>query len=158
MNSAISAIIANAVIDYSCIINNCLVYINIMHDGSVDAGDSHIISEDAAFPNSADITCSRVSPSIIYTAIKTNIRSPIAAMPYVDSVIESPIRRGPEPTDLGWHNPDTRNPVIPQLRVIGPVARSPQPAVDRAWRLIIDRQRRRRNISTNRNTHFDLSR
>jgi hypothetical protein len=148
INTSPSAIVANSVIHHCCIIDNRAVNIYIMDHVSVYMCYGSIIPEASSFPDSANISCPRISPTVIYSSIKSNVRTPIAPVPVICSVIETPVRRGPEPTYLGWKNPYTWDPVISHFGIVGPIAWHPEPAFHLTGWLIINWQRRGWNNST----------
>src|SRR5262245_51527272 len=102
-----------------------------MYDRRIYAGYSGVIAKYTSFPDSTDISCSGISPAIIDASIKTYMRTPVSSMPNIESIIESPVGRSPKPADFRRQDPDAWNPVISHLRIKGPIARNPEPAIGR---------------------------
>jgi hypothetical protein len=120
-------------------------------------GDSCIIPEPAILPFSSIIAASRISPAVVNSSIKSYVGTPIAPMPNIHSIVESPIRRSPEPADLWRKYPYAGNPIISHLRIKSPVSGYPKPTIHGAKWLLIYRQRWWGNFGRYGNAEFDLS-
>jgi hypothetical protein len=59
-----------------------------------------IIKETAAFPPAPDEPGSKISESIVNTAIEPNVRTPVAGMPQIVPSFKTPVTWGPEKPGL----------------------------------------------------------
>jgi hypothetical protein len=104
-----------------------------MHDGGV-------VEEVAAAPFAAVKAIAAVSESVINTAIKSNMRTPIASIPGVDTVVPTPVTGRPQKAWFGRFHPGSGNPVVAVVVAPGPVTGSPEIALSGADRLFVDWQ------------------
>jgi hypothetical protein len=128
-------------------------YSHIVDDGFVvDVGDVHtteivhgrVVAEDAASPVAALVAGAHIAETVIDAAVVSNMRPPIATVVDVRVLMPAPIARGPEQTDGRRLHPGSRHPVI-ALETISPKAGRPDVAGAGNFRLIIERQLRRRD-------------
>jgi hypothetical protein len=112
-----------------------------MNDGGVHASDIGVVGKVIAFPATALVTNTPVAKSIIDAPIKTHFWTPVSFMEKERTVSPAPIRWRPKETNLGRFHPRARNPVVAVFIVIGPVTGDPEIAIDRAERLLVNRQR-----------------
>ena len=70
-----------------------------MNDGRVDVDDGGIVGEGIAGPMPADISDTDVAKAIIYAAVKTDSRPPIARMKAIETADETPVARRPQEPD-----------------------------------------------------------
>src|SRR5207248_9541466 len=70
---------------------------------------------------------------------------PISAIPDIESIRPTPVAGRPQESHLRRLNPGAGHPEIP-IRTIGPESRGPDVAGRRDRRLLINGQRRRRNV------------
>jgi hypothetical protein len=153
-----AAIIADSVIYNGCIMHDHrIVDIYISHNRTIHIDHRRIIPERISLPSAAAESGSIISVSIIYAAIKTNMRSPVPMMKPIVTTGIAPISRGPQKSGLRRKNPNTWYPEITVVG-IGPVSRNPQISLYRASRLHIDGQRWRRNAGCNANANTNLGR
>src|SRR5262249_20791738 len=127
--------------------------VGVVDDGGVHIGDRRVVVILTAAPEPAHETYACVSESIVNPAIKTDVRSPIAAVPDVNTLTPAPISRRPQHADLRRLNPGPWDPVV-AVRTIGPVAGCPDIARSRTNWLHINRQRWR--TDADRNPYCDL--
>jgi len=118
--------------------------------GLVDVDDRHaavrrVVAEVAAFPESAVIPIAGIAVAVIDAAVEPDVGAPIAAVPDVEARIPAPPARRPQQARLGRHHPRARHPVI-LVAVPRPVAGLPDVVRVRRDRLVIDQQRRRRDV------------
>src|SRR5580700_178004 len=106
-----------------------------MHDGSV-------VEESAAAPFAAAEPDTTVAETIINAAVETDVRAPVSGVPGVDTVVPSPVARGPKHAH-GSDHPGAGHPVVAGIIAPCPVARRPQIAGRGADRLLVNRQRGR---------------
>ncbi len=107
--------------------------------------DGPVVAKLAAAPVAALIADATVAIAVIDTAVKADVRAPVAGMPHEGSAAPAPVARRPQVSGDGRERPGTRHPVI-VAAVPAPVARDPQVPRARHGRLLIHRQRRRCEI------------
>ena len=96
------AAIEAAVIIYDGIVDHGVIDVGVVNDGCIDIHHGGIIPEVAAMPFPAYEPGSPIAVPIIDSAIKANMRTPIAAVPTIDSAGKAPVTRGPQKSGLGW--------------------------------------------------------
>jgi hypothetical protein len=128
-------------------------YSRVVDDGFVvDVGDVHateivhgrVVSEDAVAPVAALVAGAHIAETVIDAAVESDMRPPIATVEDVHALTPAPIARGPEQTDGRRLHPGSRHPVI-ALGTISPKAGRPDVAGVGNFRLIVERQLRRRD-------------
>ena len=77
------------------VINNCIIYIGIMNDGSIDVHYRCVITKGSSLPHATSKTNTTISKAVIHAAIKAYMSTPITAMPPVISSGIAPITRCP---------------------------------------------------------------
>src|SRR5438045_2892300 len=102
--------------------------VRVVNHRDVDVGHRAIVDKLSATPFAAPETNARVAVPIIDTAIKADVRPPVAGAPYINTFREAPITRRPQETRLRRHYPRSRHPIISFVSV-SPVSGSP----DVAW-------------------------
>jgi len=114
---------------------------------------SGVVEECAAAPLATHEASAKVAEPVINPAVESNVRTP---EPFVENECVStpaPPSRSPKIPDLRRQNPRTGNPVIiVDVVVVSPIARSPQISVARAYRLLVNWDRRR--TDSDRNAHL----
>src|SRR5215831_1057217 len=141
--SVVADLVHGHIVDHSLVVN-------------VDVGDRHIVNravviKPLASPISALITRSEVAISVIHSAIKADVGTPIACMPHISTVTPRPVAWCPEKTRLWRHHPCPRHPVVP-IGTVGPVAGGPDISINRTGWLSIGWQSRRRDCNGNENS------
>src|ERR1700751_1983446 len=107
-------------------------------------------------PASAFVAEAVVTEAVSYAAIKADVFTPVSAVPEVSSVSPTPIARSPQESNARRDDPGSGNPVVVLvIIVVSPVAGSPDVAISRADRLLVNRKWWRRK--TDRKTEADLS-
>jgi hypothetical protein len=129
--------------------------IGVAYDCPVNISKRSVIVERPAFPAAPIVSDTAVAETVVYAAIKPNIRSPVTGMPSVKSSGVSPITGRPEKANFGRVSPVSRHPVV-SIVAVGPITRYPYFTVGRARGLIIYRQWRRRDIDRNAHAYSDL--
>lgn len=116
-------------------------FISVVDQFHVYVGHGAVIKEVATSPVSAVETHARISEPVVDSAIETDVRSPIAGVPEIESVIEPPVARRPEQTDLGRLDPRAGD---PKVAIISPrpITWDPDESRFRANRLLVNRQYR----------------
>ena len=111
----------------------------VVNDGRVNMPDSAVVAENIAGPDTSDEAGSKVTPTVIDSAVKPDMRPPVAVVPGVSAVLPSPKTRGPKQPYYRRFHPDTRNPVIITIiRVPRPITGTPHIPIPRARWLIIN--------------------
>jgi hypothetical protein len=74
-------------------------YCLVIDVGDVDAAkivDRSIVGEDAVIPISALVAYAAIAETIIDTAVKTDVRTPITGVPNIKSISPTPVARRPK--------------------------------------------------------------
>ena len=127
------------------------VHINVVDHRGVHAHHRRVVAENIARPHAPHKTGAVIAPSVIHTPVIAHLRSPVAVIPPIHAVVEGPVPRRPQKPWLRRRHPYAGHPVIPIIGIPRPVPRRPEIAFLRTRRLLVDRQRRRRNIHTDSN-------
>src|SRR5690348_2404277 len=133
--------------------DNDAALVDVVDNGHVDVGDGAIVEKLAPAPLAAVKADARVAVAVVDSAIEADVRSPIAAMPDVEAVSESPVTGSPEQARLGSEDPCSGNPEI-AVRAVSPVAGRPN--VTRAGANWLSINGKRRRADANGNAHSDL--
>jgi hypothetical protein len=110
--------------------------------GDIYIGDGAVVTHLAVIPIGPVIAAARISKTIVDTAVKTNMRTPVTGMPDIDVPLVAPIRRRPESIHPGCHYPNAGNPIVARVR-IAPITRCPDIVVSGTFGLIVIGKRRR---------------
>jgi hypothetical protein len=129
--------------------------IGVTNDRGINIRNRGIIVEGSTFPTAAVVSDTSVAETVVYAAIKPNIRSPVTGMPDVKPSGVTPIARRPKKSDFGRIGPVSWNPVV-SIVAIGPIAWYPYVTIGWARRLIIDPQWRWCDVDRNAYTYSDL--
>jgi hypothetical protein len=119
------------------------VVIDVVNDGFIHVANSGVVVKSMVAPVAALIPIAVVAVTVIHSAVKPDVGTPVAVVPVVAAAIKAPVTRRPQRSDVRRHDPFTRDPVITS-RGIRPVAWSPDVVIARALRLIVIGQRGRR--------------
>ncbi len=138
--------------------DDCLVHVNVGDADGVHVHDGGVVEERSATPFAAAKARAAVSKAVVNPAVEANMRSPVAAIPCVDSVIPTPVAGGPQQARLRHFNPRAGNPVITVIVVPCPISGSPHKTLSRADRLFVNRQRRRFDSDGNVDADRELRR
>src|SRR5215469_10387330 len=131
---------AVVIVDDGGVMDDCVVHVHVVHHGPIYIDDRGVVCEHAAVPLAAHKSDAKVAEAVIKPTIKSNVGSPIARVPNVNSAAIAPVAGRPKEPNTRRRNPHARHPVITS-RTPGPVARRPDVAVLRAGRLLVSRQR-----------------
>lgn len=80
---------------HHCIVDHCPIDIGVVNDGGIDVHYRGVVMEETAAPLSAIKSGSPVTIAIIDAAIKSDMRSPITAMPAIDAAGKAPVTGSP---------------------------------------------------------------
>ena len=131
---------------------NHSVVVYVRHVHATDVHDRAVIKERATAPVTALESNTGITEAIVHTAVEADMRTPITAVPAIDTARPTPVTRGPEQARLRRQHPGTRHPVIAVLAV-RPISRRPDVTLTWQWWLDVDRQHRR----SHRDRHADLN-
>src|SRR5215471_691686 len=148
-----SAVVAHT----SDIVDHCGV-IDVVYIDDVHVGHCAVVKELSATPVAAMESHAGIAEAVVDAAIESDMRSPVALVPHVITVIPAPITGSPEDADNRRLHPGSRDPVI-AIGTVRPVAGRPDVSRPGTNRLHIHRQRRRadsygntyRNLGSRRN-------
>ncbi len=118
--------------------------VNIVNAAYIHAIDVPVVIKITTAPVAAFIAVAVVAVTVIDPAIEAYLRTPISGMPEEGRAAPSPVARRPQKADLGGQHPRSGYPEIAFI-TIRPVTWSPNVARPRAPRLLVHRQRRRRD-------------
>jgi len=132
-------------VDRRVVVHHRLV-IHVVNLGHVHVIHRSVVVEIVSPPISALITFPPVSIAVIYSAIETDVRPPVTPIPYIHSVVPSPISRRPQVAGRRREHPCAGYPVIIFIVVaVSPVAGRPDIIIAGTNRLYVHRQRRGRD-------------
>ena len=82
------------------------VHCHVVYHRAVDVGVVHhdwvhphhrcVVAEMAAFPHSADKACAEIAKPVIHASVEPNMGAPIARMPQIRAIVETPVPRSPQ--------------------------------------------------------------
>src|ERR1700722_13738998 len=118
--------------------------VNIVNYGHIHVIHRAIVEEMIPFPAPAFISFSYIPESVVNSAIETDVRSPVSAVPRIHSAVPSPISRRPEKSRSRRLRPSARHPIIIAV-VIAPSPIAGRPYISLAGKnwLHVHRQRGR---------------
>jgi hypothetical protein len=102
--------------------------VGVVNDGHIHVVYGAIVGETPAFPASAEIANSDITESIIYAAIKSDVRSPITGVPEIAPVTPAPVAGGPQKPYTWRQHPSAGHPII-IIVAISPIAGRPDIAL-----------------------------
>src|SRR5262249_6788033 len=117
--------------------------VDVVDGRHVHVGDGGVVVERVASPVAADVTDAEVAEAVVDAAVETYVWAPVSGVPYVHAVRPSPVARRPQRANEGRDHPIAGYPVITSIDVPSPVAGHPDVTGSGAYRLSIDRNRRR---------------
>ena len=128
---------------YRGVVVNHRLVIHIVNLGHVHVVHRPVVVEIVPPPVSALITFAPISITVIYSAIETDMRSPVTIVPKISSVVPSPVTGCPQVAGRRRKHPCAGHPVIIFIVVaISPVAGRPDIIISGTNRLHVHRQRR----------------
>src|ERR1700730_11982659 len=136
---SINPAVATVVTDPCIVVDDNRLAVDVRYVGDVDVGHATVVKEPVALPIAAEEPRTGITKAIINAAVETDVWSPIAPMPNVETVIPAPVARGPKHSD-GSEHPSARNPVIAIVVIPCPVARRPDVGLSWTQGLNINRQ------------------
>jgi hypothetical protein len=103
-----------------------------------------VVPKHVAVPSAAVETRSVLAVAIVNTSVKSDVRTPITAVPKIVTIRKSPITRGPKISRMRNLNPGAGHPEITVVSV-GPVAGTPKISFRWTRWLLVGDQGRWRN-------------
>lgn len=127
---------------YRVVVVHHRLVINVVDYCYIDVIHRSVVVEIVSAPISTLVTFSHIPIPVIYPAIETDVRSPVAVIPLVYSVVPSPISRRPQVAGRRRKHPCAGNPVIIFIVfAVSPVAGRPDIIFARTNGLHVDWQR-----------------
>jgi hypothetical protein len=123
-----------------------------------DVVDGAVVEESAAAPIATLVADAGIAVAIRDAPVEADFRPPIAFMKGIDAVVPAPISWRPQQLRFRRQRPRARYPVIARIVIPGPIAGRPDVAWGRDRRLIVNRQRRRRDIDGYAGAVFSIRR
>jgi hypothetical protein len=145
--------VATVVTDLRIVVDDNRLVVDVRYISDVNVGHATVVIVPVALPIAAEKSGTRVTKAIINSAVETDVWSPIAAIPKVETVVPAPVARSPEHSD-GSKHPSTRNPVVAIVVIPRPVARRPDIAL--SWTQGLNINGQRGWTDPNRNSNADL--
>ena len=147
------AAVATVVADARIVVHDDRLVIDIGHVGDVHVSDATVVEKSVSSPLPAEKADAGVAKAVVDATVKADVRTPVAAVPNVESVIPTPVARCPEHPNRGEY-PGSGHPVIAIVVIPSPVPGRPEIAGAGAKGLHVNRQRWR--ADPNRNSHRNL--
>jgi hypothetical protein len=132
--------VATVVTDPRIVVDDNRLVVDVRYVGDVNVGHATVVIEPVALPIPAEKSRAGVAKAIIDAAVETDVWSPVAAIPNVETVIPAPVAGRPKHSD-GSKHPSARNPVVAIVVIPCPVARRPDIALSWTQGLNINGQR-----------------
>ncbi len=103
-----------------------VVNVRVVHDVHVHVAVGGVVEEMVVVPVPTLIPVAKEAETVIDTAVVANVRTPVAGVPAIEAVVESPVAGRPEQAGLRRGHPCAGYPkVVPNARIPLPVAGSP---------------------------------
>src|SRR6266478_3626552 len=134
--------------DTGMVVHDDRLVIDIGH-----VGDATVVEKSVTSPLPAEKADAAVAKAVVDATVKADVRTPVAAVPNVESIIPTPVARSPEHPNGGEY-PGSGHPVIAIVVIPSPVPGRPEIAGAGAKGLRVNRQRWR--ADPNRNSHRNL--
>jgi len=91
----------------------------------IDVIDRYVVTEFVIFPVSAFVAGATISIAVVNSAIETDRRAPVAAIPGKGVTAPAPLTWSPQHANRRWLDPCARHPEI-AFTTVSPVAGRPQ--------------------------------
>src|ERR1700732_1287699 len=135
---AAGAVEAGAV-HHGRVVDHGAVDVDVAHHGLVHVHDCGVVGKGAASPLAADEADAAVTEAVVNAAVESDVRTPVAGVPYVKAAAEAPVAGCPKHAHTRRSYPYAGNPVVTD-RAVGPVSRRPEVAVVWTRRLFVNRE------------------
>src|SRR4029077_3824570 len=93
--------------------------------GDVHVSDATVVKESVPSPLPTEKADAGVAKAVVDATVKADVRTPVAAVPSVESIIPTPVARSPEHPNGGEH-PGPGHPVIAIVVIPSPVPGGPE--------------------------------
>lgn len=124
------------------------VDVSVADEAAVHMDDRGVIEEMSMPPFAAGEADAAVAEAVVNSAVESNVRAPVAAVPNISAFGEAPVSRRPKQARFRSENPCPRDPVITGV-AIGPVAGRPDVVRTGADGLSVYAQRWRADVNGN---------
>ena len=118
------------------------VVVDVRNVGDVDVGDGAVVVELVSAPVAALKAAAEIAEAVVDAAVETDVRTPIARVPEIETVAPAPVSRRPEEPHRRRQLPGSGHPVV-LVVVPRPVPGDPDVAGRRTGRLHVHRERGR---------------
>jgi hypothetical protein len=135
-DSAATAVEADAV---SIVAYDRAVNVGVVNHGGIHVHYGGVVGETISLPASAVEALAVVAVAVIHSTVKAYLRAPVAVIPFIASVVPSPVAGRPEQAGLWRRDPCSWNPVV-AIIAPRPVAGSPNVVGIGALGLLVNRQ------------------
>ena len=125
------------------VVDNSVV-VDVGHMNATEVGARAVIEKRATAPVATREPNTGITKPVVHTAVEADVRTPVAAVPEVDTTIPTPITRRPENSGRGRQHPRAGHPVI-TIVAPRPITRRPHVARRGQGRLHVNRKNRRRH-------------
>src|SRR5580700_3460517 len=119
------AAVAAVVADTGIVVHDDRLVIDIGHVGDVYVSDAPVVEKSVTSPLTAEKSDARVAKAVVDATVKADVRTPVAAVPNVESIIPTPIAGSPEHPNRGEY-PGSGHPVIAIVVIPSPVPGRPE--------------------------------
>src|SRR5580704_16134610 len=133
------------------------VDVDVVHDSFFHMDDCGVVGEAATAPLAANEADTAVPEAVVNAAIEADVGSPIASVPGIYAATPTPVTRSPEQADARRCDPNARYPVVAS-GTVRPIAGRPHIALNRARRLFVNGNGRRRDADRNADRDLSLGR
>ena len=139
MQTAGTAVEAHVVV----VVDNGVV-VDVGDMNTAEVGSRVIIEERATAPVTTRKTNTGITKAVVHTTVEADVRTPIAAVPEIDTTVPTPVTRRPEHSGRGRQHPRSGHPVI-TIIAPRPITRRPHVARRGQRRLYVNRKNRWRH-------------
>src|ERR1700730_14731053 len=120
-DAAVAAVEADAGI----VVHDDRLVIDIGHVGDVNVSNATVVEKSVPSPLPAEQTDAGVAKAVVDATVKADVRTPVAAVPNVESIIPTPVARSPEHPNGGEYT-GSGHPVIAIVVIPSPVPGTPE--------------------------------
>src|SRR5260370_28011097 len=102
------AAVAAVEADTGIVVHDDRLVIDIGHVGDVHVSDTTVVEKSVTSPLPAEKADARVAKAVLDATVEADVRTPVAAVPSIESIIPTPVARSPEHPHRGeypgpWH-------------------------------------------------------
>jgi hypothetical protein len=122
------------------VVDDDRLVVDVGYISHVNVGHAPVVIEAVSAPVATVVTVAGIAVAVIDAAIKADVRSPVAVVPSIKTVIPAPVAGSPKHSD-GSHHPGAGNPIVAFVVIPCPITRRPDISLSGANRLNIHWQR-----------------